>query len=45
MKLAEWIKAGKISIEETIIEGFENIPEAFMGLFDGKNIGKMIVKI
>ena len=45
MKLAEWIKAGKISIEETIIEGFENIPEAFLGLFDGKNIGKMIVKI
>ena len=45
MKLAEWIKAGKVSIEETIIEGFENIPEAFLGLFDGKNIGKMIVKI
>ena len=45
MKLAEWIKAGKISIKETIIEGFENIPEAFLGLFDGKNIGKMIVKI
>ena len=33
------------TLEETIIEGFENIPDAFLGLFDGKNFGKMIVKI
>jgi len=36
---------GKLKIRETIIEGFENIPKAFMGLFKGDNIGKMIVKI
>ena len=45
MKLAGWMKEGKVTLEETIIEGFENIPDAFLGLFDGKNFGKMIVKI
>ena len=45
MQLASWMKEGKVTLEETIIEGFENIPDAFLGLFNGKNFGKMIVKI
>jgi NADPH-dependent curcumin reductase CurA len=45
MQLASWMNEGKVTAEETIIEGFENIPDAFLGLFDGKNFGKMIVKI
>ncbi len=45
MQLGKWIKEGKISLEETIVEGFEEIPGAFLGLFSGKNTGKMIVKI
>jgi NADPH-dependent curcumin reductase CurA len=32
-------------VRETVIEGFENIPKAFMGLFKSENVGKMIVKI
>lgn len=44
-QLAEWLKAGKLTYSETIVEGFENIPQAFIGLFEGKNNGKMIVKI
>ena len=39
------MKEGKISLEETVFEGFENLPNAFLGLFDGKNMGNMIVKI
>lgn len=35
----------KIKITETTLEGFENIPKAFIGLFRGDNLGKMIVKI
>ena len=31
--------------EETIVEGLENAPQAFIGLFKGENMGKMIVKI
>ncbi len=44
-KLAQYLKDDQLTYEETIVEGFENIPSAFMGLFEGKNTGKMIVKI
>ena len=36
---------GKLTYKETIVEGFENTPQAFMDLFNGKNKGKMIVKV
>lgn len=42
--MARWIGSGKLKVRETIIEGFEKAPEAFVGLFDGTNIGKMVVK-
>lgn len=44
-KLGQWLKEGKLTYEETVIEGFESIPQAFIGLFTGKNKGKMIVKV
>ncbi|MDR6724663.1 NADPH-dependent curcumin reductase CurA [Paenibacillus amylolyticus] len=44
-KLAKWIKAGHIQYEENIVEGFEQTPEAFMGLFSGDNLGKQLVKV
>jgi NADPH-dependent curcumin reductase CurA len=44
-KLSGWLKEGKLTYSETIVEGFDNIPQAFMDLFEGKNEGKMIVKI
>lgn len=44
-QLAEWVKEGKINYVETIVEGFEEIPQAFIALFEGKNNGKMIVKV
>jgi len=43
--MGEWIAEGKIKWKETIIDGIENAPEAFIGLFKGENIGKMIVKV
>lgn len=43
--LSAWLKEDKITYSETIVEGFENIPQAFLDLFEGKNKGKMIVKI
>lgn len=42
--LAPLVKSGKIKSEETVAEGFEQLPEALLGLFSGKNKGKMIVK-
>jgi len=44
-QLAIWLKEGKLTYAETIVYGFDNIPQAFIDLFDGKNKGKMIVKI
>ncbi len=43
-KLAEWVGNGKLTYEETIKTGFDQIPEAFFGLFTGENIGKQLVK-
>ncbi|MDX8360155.1 NADP-dependent oxidoreductase [Cytobacillus sp. IB215316] len=45
LQLAQWLKEGKLTYEETIIEGFENTPEAFIGLFKGTNLGKLLVKV
>lgn len=39
------VQCGKIRYDETIVNGFEKLPEAFLGLFTGANVGKMIVKI
>ena len=44
-QLAIWLKEGKLTYAETIVYGFDNIPQAFLDLFEGKNKGKMIVKI
>merc|ERR1719187_1755501 len=43
--MADWIKSGDIKLEETVVDGFENTPDAFMGLFTGNNTGKMVVKL
>ncbi len=40
-----WIREGKIKWEETIVEGTQNIPKAFIGLFKGENLGKMLVRV
>lgn len=44
-QLSEWLQDGELTYEETTIEGFDKLPEAFIGLFEGKNIGKMVVKV
>lgn len=44
-ELATWLKEGKLQARETIVEGFDNIPAAFLGLFSGDNIGKYVVKV
>jgi NADPH:quinone reductase len=43
--LAKWLGEEKLKYTETIISGFDNLPEAFLGLFSGINKGKMIVKV
>jgi len=44
-QLAQWFMSGKLKHAESIVEGFENTPRAFIGLFSGENLGKQVVKI
>ncbi|WP_026933120.1 NADP-dependent oxidoreductase [Christiangramia echinicola] len=44
-QLAKWLQEGKLKYTETIREGFDHIPQAFLDLFEGKNKGKMVVKV
>lgn len=43
--LSGWMKENKLKYKEYIVEGFDNTPKAFKGLFSGENIGKLLVKI
>jgi NADPH:quinone reductase len=43
-QLSQWINEGKLKYTETIEKGFDNLPKALMGLFEGENMGKMIVE-
>lgn len=44
-RLAEWKKAGLVSWETTTLKGMDKGVEAFLGLFEGDNLGKMIVEV
>ncbi len=44
-ELSQWLKDDKLHYAETIVDGFENIPQAFIDLFSGKNKGKMVVSV
>ncbi|WP_417519867.1 NADP-dependent oxidoreductase [Minwuia sp.] len=42
---AEHIRSGRMSVAEDIVNGFENAPDAFIGMLKGENLGKRVVKI
>jgi NADPH-dependent curcumin reductase CurA len=44
-EMSDWYREGKLKYREDIVEGFENLPKAFIGLFHGENIGKRMVKV
>jgi NADPH-dependent curcumin reductase CurA len=43
--LAQWVGEGKIKYRETVANGIESAPRAFVGLLKGENIGKQLVKM
>lgn len=44
-ELTAWVRAGKLKYHEDVVEGFENMPRALIGLFLGENLGKRVVKV
>jgi len=44
-QMRKWIKEGKVKFRETVVDGFDHMPQGFIDLLAGKNFGKMVVKI
>jgi NADPH-dependent curcumin reductase CurA len=44
-EMGSWIASGQVKAEETVVDGLENMPDAFLGLFSGANKGKMLVRV
>jgi NADPH-dependent curcumin reductase CurA len=43
--MSGWLKSGAVTTRETIVDGLEQTPDAFLGLFEGVNTGKMLVRL
>ena len=43
--MSNWMAEGKIQYREQIVDGLDNAPEAFMGLLEGKNFGKLVIRV
>jgi NADPH-dependent curcumin reductase CurA len=44
-QLEAWVADGTLAHRETVVDGLENAPDAFLGLFEGDNIGKQVVRV
>jgi NADPH-dependent curcumin reductase CurA len=43
--MGEWLASGAVKSRETVVDGLDNMPDAFLGLFKGENTGKMLVRL
>jgi NADPH-dependent curcumin reductase CurA len=44
-EMAAWIRDGKVKYREDIVDGLDHAPNAFIGLLQGKNFGKLVIKV
>ena len=44
-RLAHWVEQGRLKAIVDVVDGLEKAPEALMGLFEGRNRGKMAVRV
>ena len=44
-QLAKWVAQGRIKYHETVADGLQNAPKAFMGLLKGQNLGRQLVRL
>jgi NADPH-dependent curcumin reductase CurA len=43
--MGEWVANGKVKMREDVVEGLEKAPAAFIGLLQGKNFGKLVIRL
>ena len=44
-QMGKWVREGSVKFREDLVEGLEKAPQAFMGMLEGKNFGKVVVHI
>lgn len=44
-RLSRWVAEGRLKYKEDVVEGFENMPKAFIGMMHGANFGKLVIKL
>ncbi len=44
-EMVQWVKEGKIHYREQMTDGLENAPQTFIGLLEGKNFGKVVIRV
>ncbi|CNB22239.1 NADP-dependent oxidoreductase [Yersinia intermedia] len=44
-QMTQWVDQGKIKFREDLVDGLENAPQAFIGLLEGKNFGKLVIRV
>ena len=44
-QMSEWVKSGQVKAREDIVDGLENAPRAFIGLLQGRNFGKLVIRV
>ncbi len=44
-QMGAWVKEGRIKFREDVVDGLENAPQAFIGLLEGRNFGKLVVRV
>ena len=43
--MGEWVRAGQVKLREDVVDGLESAPAAFIGLLEGRNFGKLVVRV
>lgn len=44
-EMGDWVRQGQVKYREDIVDGLENVPQAFIGLLEGQNFGKLVVRV
>jgi NADPH-dependent curcumin reductase len=44
-EVGDWVRSGRLKYREDVVDGLENAPAAFLGMLQGRNFGKLLVKV